>query len=804
MNRAEVIFILTTGCIAAVVQAATIELQPKYFVAGAFSSQQVDGTEVWVPDNPQSVLHFDVPAGLPFVQGQPVYVQIQYHDSGSGRLFVEYDSTYGASATEIYYDAEIHTRSSRVGSGQFVHAYQMFESPVFGNRQTGQTDFRMRVVNGGSTPFRVASVVISTEVFADPQFQYAVSSPWLQPYTDEPFDLVDAKSLRGKVLTGYQGWFSAPNDLMDRGWNHWGRSRDVDPSPTEITIDMWPYIDDYRPENLYPAGEMRLKDGRPAYLFSSSDPDTVRTHFRWMRQYNIDGVYLQRFVTRNNSGYYGAREFVLHNVRQAAREQGRVWAIEYDISSLASDPDPLLVMQNDWNWLVNEAGILEDPRYLHENGKPVLFIWGFSVNGREFTLAQANEIVDWFRAQDLYLLGGVPNNWEDKTDWHGHYRRYDQLLGWMEGSPSELSAERQLLESWGMKLLPHAWPGFSWANLKKQQPDQQYTARRRGSFYWERLRAALQSGADQLFLGMFDEYDEATAIMPMSDNHPEPHTEWGNYITNAGRDPFWWLALSGLANEMLKGVRPFNTAEPLESEVAPPAYVGAHATVFLGPDNDERGLRLVSFDDGLSTSAVFGRQPCRVNVVNPDAASYLYFDIDDDFVPGAPGSQNVMIEIEVYVTEPDTSVRLQYDTLGSNYQLAAAPVAFPKPDTWTTVRWFVRDAAFQNGQNGPADFRLNIAKGKAAAVRRVSVFLPEPSDETLAAIPASPLRIAPDSLSWSDRLDAVGWRLYQSPNLAPGSWAPVPDAALSFLNGSVVLPVATNAAPQFFSLLKDR
>jgi hypothetical protein len=97
-------------------------------------------------------------------------------------------------------------------------------------------------------------------------------------------------------------------------------------------------MDDYEPDLIYRAGTMQLGDGRPAYLFSSADLDTVRTHFRWMREYNIDGVYLQRFVTRNNSGFYGAPQFVLHNVRQAAREEGRVWAIEYDISSLDTDP----------------------------------------------------------------------------------------------------------------------------------------------------------------------------------------------------------------------------------------------------------------------------------------------------------------------------------------------------------------------------------------------------------------------------------------------------------------------------------
>lgn len=37
-------------------------------------------------------------------------------------------------------------------------------------------------------------------------------------------------------------------------------------------------------------------DGTPAYTFSSHDPSTVDTHFRWMKEYGLNGVFMQRFV----------------------------------------------------------------------------------------------------------------------------------------------------------------------------------------------------------------------------------------------------------------------------------------------------------------------------------------------------------------------------------------------------------------------------------------------------------------------------------------------------------------------------
>ena len=36
----------------------------------------------------------------------------------------------------------------------------------------------------------------------------------------------------------------------------------------------------------------------PAYLFSSGNSKNVDRHFRWMQQYALDGVLLQRFVTK--------------------------------------------------------------------------------------------------------------------------------------------------------------------------------------------------------------------------------------------------------------------------------------------------------------------------------------------------------------------------------------------------------------------------------------------------------------------------------------------------------------------------
>ena len=778
------------GAVIAVQAQTTLNLSPKVFAGGdgVFTTQTFQGRPVWVPSATNNFLYFDVPAFFVFTPGEPVYVRIEYHDAGRGRLAAQYDSTSGGA----FQKAEITARSSRVGGDEFVYSYQCFQSPIFSGGQNGATDFRFRPNGTDGTPLRVASVQLSTTPYADPQFTHALSQPWLAPYSGPTRDFVNTKTLVGKVLTGYQGWFAIPNDPADGGWNHWSRSANVDPSPSEITVDQWPYLENYEPDRVYPASNMVHQDGRPAYLFSSQDPETVQRHFRWMRKYNIDGVYLQRFVTRGNSGFYGASEFVLNNVRQAANLEGRVWAIEYDVSSLDTDQNPFEVITNDWNWLVNQCDILNDPRYLHENGKPVLFIWGFSVNGRNFTVSLADEIIDWFANQNLYLIAGVNSSWLAKTEWHGHYQKYDQLLGWLEPTLTDLNSQKAQLNSWGMKILPHAWPGFSNNNLKKTVFPTSHTARNGGAWYWTRLYNAVSCGAEQIFLGMFDEYDEGTAIMPMSDNHPDIYDEggttWGHYLDNEGLDPFWSLRLSGAGKEMLNGQRTPSSSLPSSNGLSAVSFAGDDATAYLGATDDSQGLTHIQpTADGLTGGTVLGDQNCRTN-----GSIYLYFQVDDAFSVSNAAGQSATIEIEYYDNVAGANIRVQYDSLASAYT-ATPQFSTTGSGGWKNYRWTVNNAFFGNRQNGGADLRVAIlnavSAGKVVGIRRVSVFLPEEKSGTVVA-GGPALQSANGQLSWSGKADATGWGVSQSDNLAGGNWE--------------VLATPTNwLAPGPFSITND-
>src|SRR5216683_3073255 len=70
------------------------------------------------------------------------------------------------------------------------------------------------------------------------------SEPWLHPYTGPTRTDVDATTLDGKVLCGYQGWFNTPGDGTDFGFMHWGQGLER-PGRGRFTVDMWPEVSEY-------------------------------------------------------------------------------------------------------------------------------------------------------------------------------------------------------------------------------------------------------------------------------------------------------------------------------------------------------------------------------------------------------------------------------------------------------------------------------------------------------------------------------------------------------------------------------
>ncbi len=157
---------------------------------------------------------------------------------------------------------------------------------------------------------------------------------------EKPAAVVSATSMRGKAMCGYQGWFRCPGDAANLGWRHW--SRDAGRiTPESLTFEMWPDVSEYDPSALHLAPGFTHPDGRPAKLFSSDAAATVRMHFGWMRDYGIDGAWLQQFLVELPGGRspesVPSRRRVVDHVLQAAEQTGRVWALSYDVTAMPTD-----------------------------------------------------------------------------------------------------------------------------------------------------------------------------------------------------------------------------------------------------------------------------------------------------------------------------------------------------------------------------------------------------------------------------------------------------------------------------------
>ena len=60
------------------------------------------------------------------------------------------------------------------------------------------------------------------------------------PYEGPRDEGVDTSTLTGKVMCGYQGWFTCEGDGAERGWFHWGGPNGF--KPGSCSIDLWPDV----------------------------------------------------------------------------------------------------------------------------------------------------------------------------------------------------------------------------------------------------------------------------------------------------------------------------------------------------------------------------------------------------------------------------------------------------------------------------------------------------------------------------------------------------------------------------------
>jgi hypothetical protein len=393
----------------------------------------------------------------------------------------------------------------------------------------------------------------------------------MRPYDGPSAPGVDCSTLTGKVLCGYQGWFTAPGDGSGRGWRHYAAGGRFQPG--SCSIDLWPDVSELDDDEKF-ATPFRHRDGRVAQVFSSHCRKTVLRHFRWMRQHGIDGVFVQRFgVETLDPRDLGHCNAVLAHCREGANRAGRGYAVMYDLSGLGAGGTGHVIA--DWKLLVDRMRLGRDPRdaaYLRHGGRPVVGVWGVGFNdGRRYTLAECERLVDFLKNDGRYggcsVLLGVPTGWRTLDADSVHDPALHRVVGkadvvspWTVGRyRSPAGVEEHARRRWrpdlawcrdrGQAYLPVVFPGFSWHNLRPQAPLDEIP-RRGGRFLWKQYMEARRAGATAVYQAMFDEMDEGTAIFKCTDDPPAGASRF-LALEGLPSDHYLWLA--GMGGKLLRG-----------------------------------------------------------------------------------------------------------------------------------------------------------------------------------------------------------------------------------------------------------
>ena len=382
---------------------------------------------------------------------------------------------------------------------------------------------------------------------------------------------------KGLVMAGYQGWFNCESDGADRGWTHYNKNGKFEDG--SCTIDFWPEMDEYKVKYKTP---FQFADGSPAYVFSSFDESTVDLHFKWMKEYGIDGVFMQRFFSvLESKNRLNHNDKVLASAIKAANKYGVAICLMYDIGSMNDSKYHLLM--EDWKHLVDDLKLTnqgKETSYLFHNSKPLVAFWGISAGTRESGhIPEIFDIMDFFKNDPVYggcsIHLGIPSRWrtlgsDTKGDprLHEVIKQADVVHPWLVGRYNEESYEAYRQENiiddvkWCREnekaYAPTVFPGFSWFNMKGDQSDK--IPRNKGEFYWKQIAGAIESGAEMLYVAMFDEIDEGTAIMKCAHNVPVGKSIFVPVEKEVPSDHYLWL--TGMAGKMLRGEIPFSEKMP--------------------------------------------------------------------------------------------------------------------------------------------------------------------------------------------------------------------------------------------------
>jgi lysophospholipase L1-like esterase len=501
-----------------------------------------------------------------------LFVEITYYDEAAN-FNLQYNAAGAEDLNHYYKNANVTTDNSQTWCTTTI----CLNDASFRKKQNNGCDFRIS-----------GSIVIG---------KIQITKQSVNPKNEPKVTLTRDTSISeftGKCFAGYQGWFRTSDRY--HSWGHYANgSADADgtawPRKDKISIDIWPDTKEYADSSLAQTGYANLGSGDPAVLFDSTKADVINTHFRWMREYGIDGAALQRFsptitgrtITSNSSASQ------LYKIKQAAEANDRMLYIMYDISGGSEENTGTglkYVEDIEFDWVYNiekSLHMTESKSYATVDGKPVVCIWGLGVLDRPQNKAGYKELIDFFHDRGCYVIIGT-GNFRLQTDYHDVYFTADMISPWAVGGygtpagvdydyTNTVSKEVQLCREHNVEFYPVVFSGFSWALWQNGRPNM--FPREAGQFFWRQAYQAKGLGINSFYIAMFDEYDEGTAVAKnASDSFEIPQDQW--FLT-ASADGYWLSSDFQLrtvkdAIRMIKGEIPRVGDNPVPHSLGPVYY----------------------------------------------------------------------------------------------------------------------------------------------------------------------------------------------------------------------------------------
>lgn len=549
-------------------------------------------------------------------------VNITFFDESSTKINFQYNANDGNNYKSLLIQQS--------ASNNWVTAKIAITNASFRNAQNNACDFRISG-SGGNVYIRKISIETGT----------------LTP-ENEPITSTTASSyseFTGKSVAGYQAWFVAGTPTS--GWVHWNHKTSGAPGPGTMSFEVCPDITEYPDEILKPTNFALMGNGSPLKLFSSSSKEVIDVHFRWMKEYGIDGAAVQRFIGNIGSAIINSEGSTINKIKQAAEANERIFYICYDTSSSGMEETWDETIKMDWVYNVEQNNLTTSPAYAKVGNKPVVQVWGLGFKGGKNpgTAAETIALIDFFKSRGCYVIGGVPRGWRtgtsdskgvtqpatvpgDNENFLPVYESLNMISPWMPGRIrdnasadnlfiSTMSPDKTYCDGRNIQYMPVNFPGFAWSQWK--DGDVNWAPRNAGEFMWKQATNIKKLNVQNMYFAMFDEYDEGTAIMKNA-------TDWSNIPTNqyfltSSADGLWLssdfqLRVAGAAVEMLKGQRVVTSTVPVAHSNGPVYYRNSF---------EKRTTPYFYLNDVYTKTGTFNLDPCfyqnseilRSNVLSP-------------------------------------------------------------------------------------------------------------------------------------------------------------------------------------------